>query len=157
MSPEDFLTLLSKVPAKLERVALPDPLKQASYEVGEQVGQNFQRQVGPDGSAWKPHAPLTIKLHGPHPLLKLTGAMYAAATDPDDPNGKLIVEDRQLTMGIDGTEIPYAKVQNEGGIGDSGNHIPQREFFYLTTEGADQVEDTFADAAGPLVEMELFG
>ena len=156
MSPEEFLSLLASVPAKLDAVSLRVPLKQAAYEVGEQVSQNFQRQVSGDGSPWPPHAPLTIKLYGPHPLLKLTTAMYAAATDPDDPGGKLLLEDRQITFGIDGTEIPYAKVQNEGGVGDEGNRIPQREFFYLTSDGEQEVHDIFAQAAGPAVEKELF-
>jgi hypothetical protein len=157
MSPEDFLQLLAEVPAKLDAMPMRDPLKQASYEVGEQVGQNFQRQVGADGSPWPSHAPMTVALHGEHPLLKLTYAMYDAATDPDDPSGKLLLEDRQITFGIDGTEIPYAQLQNEGGAGESGNRIPQREFFYLTEQGAEDVHDTFADAAGPLVETVLFG
>lgn len=157
MSPEDFLELLSEAPAKIESIGLPGPLKEAAYETGEQIGQNFQRQQNADGSPWPPHAPLTAKLHGPHPLLKLTWDMYGAATDPDDPHGKLLAEDRQITFGIDGNEIPYAKVQNEGGRGDSGNRIPKREFFYLT-EGAGQVvEDTFVTATSPLVEKELFG
>lgn len=157
MEPEDFLTLLAEVPQKLETISLRDPLKQASYEVGEQVGQNFQRQVNEDGSPWPPHAPLTVKLYGAHPLLKLTLAMYGAATDPDDPHGKLLLEDRQITFGIDGTEIPYAKVQNEGGIRESGNQIPQRDFFYLTEEGEQDVHDIFAQAAGPVVERDMFG
>jgi len=151
MSPEDFIGLLGDIPGRLEQASFREPLNQAGYEFGEQVGQNFSRQVSSDGSPWPPHAPLTVRLHGPHPLLRLTWAMYAAATNPDDSAAKKILEDRQITLGIDGNEIPYAVKQNEG-----EGRIPQREFFYLSEEGEVAVRDILADASGPIMDKEVF-
>lgn len=147
MYAEDFVELLERVPEKLASASYREALEQTSYEVAERMGENYVRQEDSSGNPWPPHAPLTVKLHGVHPLLKLSHAMYAATINPDDPNAKKTLGDREVVFGVDGNELPYATKQNEG-----AGRIPRREFFYLRSDAVDGVVDKFASLAGVVVE-----
>ncbi|MCR9295578.1 MAG: hypothetical protein NXI32_22910 [bacterium] len=151
MDAYEFANLLGAASGKLERESFKDPLEQAARSCAEFVGDNFQRQQAESGESWLPHAPLTIKLHGEHPLLRLTWTMYAAATNIDDPKAKKIIGDREIVFGIDGTEIPYARTQQSG-----EGRVPAREFFYVRDEDMLQVMDVFAEAAMPIINQRVF-
>ncbi len=150
MLAEEFADLMESAPAELARVSYRDVLEQLSYEVAERIGENYVRAEDSSGNPWPPHAPLTVKLHGEHPLLKLSHAMYAATINPDDPNAKKLLDDREVIIGIDGNELPYAKSQNEG-----EGRIPRREFYYLRDEAVDQVSEKCEAAARLLIEKVL--
>lgn len=146
MDVAEFLSELDSAQRRIRIVELDGPLVEAGKQFGKEVADNFQRQVGSDGSVWPPHATLTVKLHGPHPLLRLSYRMYRAATDLNDSAAKKVLSRRSITLGINGDEIPYAAVQDQG-----GGRIPQREFFYLSEDGQERVREVIEEAAYPIV------
>lgn len=150
MFAEDFVKLLEGADQRLEDASFTDPLEDAADQFGLEVTKNFERQEDSSGQPWLPHSPKTIRLHGEHPLLRLTWTMYAAAIDPNDSNSKKIVQPREVVFGIDGTKVPYAKRQNEG-----GGRVPQREFFYLTKDGEGEVKDVLAESAFVIIDGEV--
>lgn len=147
MNVDQFLTMLDTAGDRLERASFKEPLDKAGEQFSQEVAGNFERQEDSRGELWKPHAPLTIKIHGEHPLLRLSYDMYRAATDLSNAAAIKRVEDRSITLGIDGTEIPYASRQDQG-----GGRVPQREFFYLNAESIDRVGEVLEDAAQPIIE-----
>lgn len=121
------------------------PLEACKEPIRAGVADIFEQQVDSSGSHWPPHAPLTVKLHGPHPLLILSGKMHAAAL-----GGSGATEGNsgdELQLGIDAEAIPYAAVHQTGG----GNNIPQREFFYVTEQALDACAEIVADHAVSLL------
>ncbi len=145
-----FLNMLSRAPSELRNADYSGPLNTGAQVVGELVSDNFARQEGSVGDTWLPHSPTTIKIHGPHPLLRLTWTMYAAATNPDDPKAKKLVSEREIVFGIDGTEIPYAITQQKG-----GGRIPQREFFYVRDQDVVHVSDAMTPGLKEILVTEV--
>lgn len=143
--------MLESAPRRLAQANFAPVLKDAGKQFGVEVAGNFDRNEGSDGVTWKPHAPLTIKLHGVHPLLRLSYAMYRAATDLEAAAATSLVEQRQITMGIDGNEIPYAWKQNEG-----FGRIPKREFYYLNGDSVERVGEVIEESALPIIESDVF-
>lgn len=143
MQPEEFLKMLESASERLANADFSLVLEAAGVQFGEEIEGNFERQVDSQGMPWKPHSPRTIELHGVHPLLRLTYAMYQAATDLRNSAATVLIEDRMIRIGIDGNEIPYAWRQDEG-----AGRIPQREFYYLN-------EDSIAKV-GAVIEEEAF-
>lgn len=150
MFAEEFAQMLDAAPGKLADASFRGPLEQSAKLAGKAVEGNFVREEDRDGNPWKPHAALTIALYGEHPLLRLSYDMFHAATDPDDPNAKKIVGDRDIVFGIDGTEIPYARKQQSG-----SGRIPAREFFYLREEDQEAMRDQLAEDARPIIERDV--
>lgn len=105
-----------------------DGLRACVPVIQEDIGQHFEDKVDSDGRQWPPHAPLTVALHGPHPLLVLTGLLRSAAARRGY-GSHLSIEPGGLVYGVDGSAIPYA-AKHQHGFGV----IPQREFMYLSDE-----------------------
>src|SRR5690606_23321317 len=116
-------------------------LRQSPYRLRQGFDDNFQRGGNPEG-AWPPHAPTTVARYGPHPLLDLSGAMRAAATQSGARGAVEKIGDRGLDLSIDLSVIPYARRQNLGDIG--GRPIPQREFHLVDTVAVDDCEQFIA-------------
>lgn len=147
MQLDEFVAMLDGANDRLDKASFREALERAGKQFGQEVQRNFERQEDSSGTPWKPHAPLTIALHGVHPLLRLTYAMYQAATDLDAAGSTKLLKERSIMVGIDGTEIPYAIKQDEG-----AGRIPAREFFYLSEEGAERVQEVIEEELGPIVE-----
>jgi hypothetical protein len=132
--------------SELESADYSEPLLESGKQFGKEVSGNFDRNEDFNGQPWKPHAPLTIKLHGEHPLLRLTYAMFNAAIDLQNSAAKYTLENNVITIGIDANQIPYANAQNEG-----FERIPQREFFYLNEDGQKAVGKVLEDSCFKIV------
>lgn len=142
MSPEEFQQLLNRTADTCESGDVSFALRGTVPAFHNGFGGNFVRREDPQGITWAPHAPLTIRLYGIHPLLILSGAMMAAAADEGSPGNITRVADggRTLELGISGGEIPYAW-QHQAGT----DRIPRREFLYASEETVDNVVERFAD------------
>lgn len=151
MQMDEFLDMLGGAADRLAKADFRPALRAAGDQFGQEVATNFLREEDSEGNPWKPHAPLTIALHGEHPLLRLTYAMHRAATDLNAAAALSLVEDRKITMGIDGSEIPYAWKQNEG-----AGRIPAREFFYLNGDSVERVGDVIEAAGYEVVSTQVF-
>lgn len=149
---EDLASEVSGIVDRLERASFRDALVEAGKAFGEEVAGNFERNEDSEGQPWAPHAPLTVKLYGPHPLLRLTWAMHAAAIDLNNEAAKYLLEDRVITIGIDGNELPYAAVHDQG-----GGRIPKREFFYLNEQSQDRVGEVLEEECFKVVQDILPG
>ena len=77
--------------------------------------------------------------------------MYSAATDPDNPKAKKLIEPRQITFGIDGNEIDYGRYHNYG-IGQR-----QRQFFYVPQDKVPRVQHILASEVRPIVLRQILG
>jgi hypothetical protein len=152
MEPEEFVRMLENLHGRLAAASYRDALDAGARQVGEIVGDNMLRAEDSSGTPWPPHAPLTVQLHGPHPLLRLTWTMYAAATNPDDPNASRTLADREVLFGIDGTAIPYAATHQRG-----EGRVPQREFFYVRNTDEPRVEVAMIESITEIVERAVEG
>lgn len=120
-------------------------LDDCAEELRQGFDDNFSRGGNSEGP-WPPHSPVTVAIHGPHPLLILSGAMRAATTEQGAPGAIEQIGPRGLDMSIDLQQIPYARAQNLG-----HNRIPQREFHVVDESRADACEKLIAaDVAGRL-------
>jgi phage gpG-like protein len=113
----------------------------------EGIERNFDNRQAPYGT-WPPHSPMTIAIHGPHPLLILTGAMKRSVTQRGS-EGR--IEDIMRNQATIGTSFFYAPYQQ---FGTSGPHpIPARPFLWLEGSYVDRLHEQFTDA----VTARLFG
>lgn len=100
---------------------------------------NFDNTQAPYGQ-WPPHSPMTIAIHGPHPLLILTGAMKRSVTQRGA--DERIEEIMRNEMNI-GSSLFYAPYQQFGTNGP--NPIPARPFLWLESSYVDRLHEQFAD------------
>ena len=151
MDMQELVAVLGDAPRRLAESSFRGALDEAVDQFGNEIADNFLRAEDVGGSPWPEHAPLTVMLYGVHPLLRLTYKMYGAAIDADDPNALKILEDRRVTIGIDGTAIPYAWKQDEG-----AGRIPKREFFYLNDDGVERVGKIIEEAGFDVINAYVF-
>lgn len=129
------------------------------------VQQNFDTAETAGGQAWKPHAPATVRRHGPHPLLILSGTLKGAALGTNGYHVERTIEspnEAALQYGISG--LPYAGVHQDGsevlperehlysGMGAQQFHlrpqearIPQREYLAINEGTVDTIVERAAD------------
>lgn len=129
---------MDELKREIETADLTAGFEEAIAVVNDGLYQNFSLAVGPTGTSWPPHAPYTVQRYGPHPLLVLSGAMLAAATEVGASGNIHRVSDRSAESGIDATIIPYTFAQNFGWA-----HIPARPFFYAVDDVVDRATATF--------------
>lgn len=103
------------------------------------VGDNFAAMKGSDGSPWPPR-----KDNAEHPLLRLTKAMYGAATTPGAAGHITAATAQALKTGIDIGAIRYARAQN---LGFPQNNLPPREFMYIGDEVLGNIQVLLWDEA----------
>jgi len=130
-----------------------DPFEVALQECKVPIAQNFvaifAAQQDSTGATWPEHAPFTVMKHGPHPLLILTGAMYASVTTESAVGHVGSSDNRMLTWG---TGIEYAAKNNDGGPNNNGTYTPSREFVYWTNDAIEGCVDRIYDYLGGLIE-----
>lgn len=97
-----------------------------------QIG-NFDRESDETGNPWAPR-----KADYPHPPLRDTLKMYAAATDPFAEGSVKAMGFRSVTVGIDDSVVPYAKYQQFG-----TSNMPARKFFYLREQDYEKLISPF--------------
>ena len=119
---------------------LNEPLRKSAQELRDGFAANFTSQSAPESGPWPPHAPETIRRHGVHPLLILSGEMFQAATGEGSRGNITDIEASSLEVGVDLDAIPYARAQNYGLDG----HIPQREFLDVDDSPLDACVDHIA-------------
>lgn len=104
---------------------------------GEALRNNFVEifasQTSSDGEAWREHSEYTTALHGPHPLLILSGDLYEQLTSD------ALLGERRVTAE---TNLEYADWNNKG---IPSQNLPKREFMYLTEETMDACVDHVGD------------
>ena len=106
----------------LDVASYEEPLAECKDELRNNFVEIFANQKSSEGDQWPAHSPVTIKLHGDHPLLILSGDLYQELT------GDSVMSERRVTAG---TDLEYAEWNNDG-VPD--NNLPQREFMYLTED-----------------------
>lgn len=121
MSPEEFASKIRSLPQTQSKDDLVDAKDEVAALFRREQKANFGRMEDSDGNPWPPR-----KGNPPNPPLYLTGKMYGAATTLGAPGNITEVEHRELTLGIDSGEVPYAS-KHQFGMG----RIPRRQFFYL--------------------------
>ena len=112
------------------------------------VYQNFTSAVGPDGASWPEHAPSTVARYGPHPLLVLSGAMIAAATDRGAAGHEEEYGPREASVGLSTDTIPYAAVHQ---FGFAARNIPPRPYWYTVDDVDERAAEVFFDWAWEIV------
>ena len=123
---------------------MQEPIAQIIYDG---INLNFALEQDAWGNTWAPHAPLTIKLYGPHPILILSSTMVHAATTTGAPGNVVIVEDRTFIVGVD---LPYAATQQ---FGDPSRNIPARPF----EDASEETIERLAVMTGDYFEQEVLG
>lgn len=103
--------------------------------------QNFQEQKSAAGIPWPPR-----KDSLPHPLLRLSYAMFGAATGLGR-GGFMRSTSRTATVGINLDDIPYARAQNFGNaysVGGRSWYLPPREYFYASEQTINRMAEALA-------------
>lgn len=103
------------------------------------IRANFMDGSSADGSPWPPHKESTVRRHGPHPLLILSGSLLESATSESGKGSYLEVTDNEITIGV---KLPYAKVQQ---FGYPPKNIPARPYYDVPDSIGDQVEGLLRD------------
>lgn len=99
------------------------------------IQRNYDDQRAANGSAWAPHAPMTVRMYGPHPILILSGAMQEASTKTGVEGNYLDVDDRSIVTGVN---LPYAATHQ---FGDLDRNIPARPFYDLPESYITEIEN----------------
>lgn len=134
---EDLPAVLDAFANDLANASLVSAFDELSPTLRQSFGDNFANTKGPNGQ-WPPHAPATIRIHGPHPLLILQGYLLQSVTVKGSVGSVEILEARSMSIG---STIFYAGWQNNGT--DNG-HIPARPFLWLDEIAVAAVLDRFA-------------
>ena len=117
-----------------------DPFTAALESCREPVAAGFieifASKEDATGATWQPHAPATVALYGPHPLLRLSDAMYESMIGQSEHHVESIT-DRELQWG---TSVEYAFAQNFG-----WRHIPARQFAYFTEDAISGCMEIISD------------
>jgi len=150
VTPEEVAGQIEQAIEAPERGPMGEALLEAAPAFCDAIERNFAAAVDEGGMPWPAHAPLTVALYGPHPLLILSGKMLAAATEKAAPGHveRLADDGRTLEMGIDGGVIDYAWQHQRG-----TERIPRRQFIYVDDRGQEEIAE---DLISPLT-MQLFG
>lgn len=123
-----------------------EPLKECAQLCDQDFARNFAAQSAPNGSPWPPRKKQGSGKAGEkgqgHPLLIKTGELFLAATSPF---GRGHIEDvgyRNVQIGVDLSEVPYARAQN---YGYPQRNLPAREFADVSEQTADNCTEVMAD------------
>jgi phage gpG-like protein len=144
---ERFVDLMQATISQLEAFDFAPVFTSMLETLHQGFESNFDQTRAPYGQ-WPPHSPMTIAIHGPHPLLILTGVMKRSVTQ-SGVEGR--IEDIMKNEAIIGTSLFYAPYQQ---FGTSGPHpIPARPFLWLEGSYVDRLHERFVDE----VESRLFG
>lgn len=129
--------------AALENLDCSTGLEAAGKIFREGIKENFERESDSFGSIWPPR-----KDDLPHPLLRLTYAMYNAASEEGAAGQITNIGQQSAEFGIDLGVVPYARRQN---FGDALANLPAREYFYAM----DEVEEAMGEVIAADVAQQI--
>ncbi len=109
----------------------------------QNIRDNFTSSASPRGQSW----PQRKKIGDGHPLLMDKGKLLQAATGGGAGHIDLAT-DSELVLGISHSVVPYVNVHN---FGYPERNLPQREFFGISDETSDEIENVIGDH----VQMEV--
>jgi len=119
------------------------PLKQSvNYMTKNVITGRFRAGGIP---RWKAHSPVTVKIHGPHPLLILTGSLFESATGGR--GSYTYYSDKSVSFG---SNVEYAEIHDKPRgtytavtMGKSGDYVlvPGRPWTDVTQENADHIRN----------------
>lgn len=136
-TPKEARAEIKRFANALPKQDLSPIFKEIEYIFRQDIHQHFIDNRGPE-EAWAPHAPETIRRHGPHPLLRLTYAMHTAATRLGASGNLAIFRPREMISGVDGNVVNYASYQHYG-----TNRIPARPFIWISDEAEEDAATEF--------------
>lgn len=132
--------------ARLMQASLSEPLRACLPLLRAGFGQNIERQQDSMGGAWPDR-----KDSQPHPLLRETGALWAAASG-NGPGSSEEVGARELTIIVDKSidlgGLPGAAVHN---FGYPAGNVPQREYLYAGEETLDRCGEALGESVLAIV------
>ena len=116
--------LVDKYVDVLARESMREPLQACAPIVRRGISANFLGGTSPEGDPWPPRKDPSQN----HPLLILSGALKAAASQEGAPGHVEDFGDREMAIGVDKSKIVYAGVQN---FGWPERNIAQRKYMGL--------------------------
>lgn len=130
MSAASFSNLLRAMPDTFAADPLERELDEAGAVVRDIQSENFRSEKNAKGSAWAPR-----KRKYPHAPLRKTYKMFGAATVKGAPGNINRQTHRGLKLGVDGSVVRYAAVQQFGSRDQNRKGaIPPRQYHYVRRE-----------------------
>lgn len=124
LTPESLAAYLRGINPAMQADAIDEEQQELAAIVRDEVIENFNNEQDSDGSPWLP------RVGNPQHLpLRKTYSMFGAATVKGAPGSVEIRSREELVVGVSGSEIEHAPIQNYG-----GGRVPAREFMYVRYE-----------------------
>lgn len=136
---DDVHSLMSLIISRVEAFDASGAWPEVEHILLVGVGDNFAAMKDSQGAPWPPR-----KDNLTHPLLRLTTAMYGAATQPGAAGHISAASAEALKTGIDISAIRYARAQNKG---YAPRNLPPREFMYVGDQVVEKIQVILWDAA----------
>lgn len=127
------------------------PSSQSGREFGEEgvavaeesMRLGFEQQRSPNGSAWPPNAPATIKRKGHGAILRDTGRLAVSLVESGHPDAVVEIVNEPAGCGFSrGTAVPYSAPNQNG-----SKRVPARPHVGLTEDACDELAEIGADKA----------
>lgn len=142
---DEFVTMLNDMVKPVQEPKIQQPTWQSVINILQEMEQGFfASSAGPDGEAWAPLKPYTVKKKGHDIILRETYELEKGLTGQSATS----VRETNPTMLEFGTSRDWAWVHQDG-----SGRIPQRMMVGMTEESINDVLDVVADAA----VMMMFG
>lgn len=139
-SSKDIESVFAQFKRDIVEGDLSEAFRETAPIICEGFGSNIDSAREEDGTPWPPHAPATVRIHGPHPLLVLNYHLLSALTEESSSGNISETQPRSAEFGVDGDVIPYATTHQYG-----WGHIPRREYLYANDEVLENATATFSD------------
>lgn len=142
---DEFVTMLNDMVKPVQEPKIQQPTWQSVINILQEMEQGFfASSAGPDGEAWAPLKPYTVKKKGHDIILRETYELEKGLTGQSATS----VRETNPTMLEFGTSRDWAWVHQDG-----SGRIPQRMMVGMTEESINDVLEVVADAA----VMMMFG
>lgn len=133
---EDATRWMQQIGYDFENASFESVFKNLIPVLHEGFAENFANTSAPEGP-WPPHAPATVRIHGPHPLLILSGTLLRSVTTTGSEGNVEQISGREMQVG---TSMFYAAWQQHG-----TPKIPPRKFLWLNGQWVERVANEFAE------------
>lgn len=142
---DEFVTMSFNMVKPVQEPKIQQPTWQSVINILQEMEQGFfASSAGPDGEAWAPLKPYTVKKKGHDIILRETYELEKGLTGQSATS----VRETNPTMLEFGTSRDWAWVHQDG-----SGRIPQRMMVGMTEESINDVLEVVADAA----VMMMFG
>lgn len=136
---DELSAMIADMVKPIQEPKIDQPTWQSVIDILQEMERGFfASSSGPDGQAWAPLSPVTVKKKGHSIILRESYEMMAGLTGTSATS----VRETNPTMLEFGTSRNWAWVHQEG-----SSRIPQRMMVGMTDEGTDDVLEVVADAA----------